>query len=314
MADNRRLYSILGVNPDADDKEIKKAYRKLARKYHPDVNKDKGAEEKFKEINMANEVLSNPERRAQYDKYGEIALDPNFNEDLYNQQAHFTGFNGGGFDGSGFDFSDLFGQGSQGFGGYRSGNGGFNFEDLFNQQNNRPRKGSDRNASVTIDFMDAAKGGKKTFSFNVPQPDGSVKPLTLEVKIPAGIREGQKIRIGGKGEPGWNGGPAGDLYLEVKIRPDQTFSRDGMNIEVEVSVDCTVAALGGTIDVPTLDGIVEMKVPAGIQSGQKLRLKGKGITNSKGTGDEFAKIRITVPKDLTDQEKALFEQLRQLRA
>ena len=303
MADNKRLYSILGITPDADDKEIKKAYRKLARKYHPDVNKDKGAEEKFKEINMANEVLSDPKRRAQYDQYGEIALDPNFNENVFNQQS-------GGFGGAGFNFEDLFGQGGGSF--RSSGFGGF--EDLFGRQSSRPRKGEDRNTKISIGFMEAAKGATKTFSFNIQKSNGSVEPLTLEVKIPAGIREGQKIRIANKGEPGWNGGPAGDLYLEVSIRPDRKFTRDGLNIEVVVDVNYIDAALGGTIDVPTLDGVVEMKIPAGIQADQKLRLKGKGIASAKGTGDEFAKIRITVPKHLSEKEKELFEQLRNIQA
>ena len=162
--------------------------------------------------------------------------------------------------------------------------------------------------------MEAAKGATKTFSFNIQKSNGSVEPLTLEVKIPAGIREGQKIRIANKGEPGWNGGPAGDFYLEVSIRPDRKFTRDGLNIEVVVDVNYIDAALGGTIDVPTLDGVVEMKIPAGIQADQKLRLKGKGIASAKGTGDEFAKIRITVPKHLSEKEKELFEQLRNIQA
>lgn len=323
MADNTRLYSILGLSPDADEKAIKKAYRKLAMKYHPDVNKDAGAEDKFKEINLAHETLSNPERRALYDKYGEISLDPNFNEDMYNAQMNgFGGFGNGGFsysgNGAGFDFSDLFGSGgSSGFGGF----GGFGgFEDLFgrrsSQQHEYPAKGEDRHGSITIDFMEAAKGGTETLTFNVsePGPNGQYvnRPLTLEVKIPAGIRQGQKIRIPGKGEPGVFGGPAGDLYLEVNVKPDSTFTREDLDIIVEVSVDCVTAALGGTIDVPTLNGTVEMKVPAGIQSGQKLRLKGKGIAAAKGTGDEYAKIRITVPKNLSDEQRELFEKLRDL--
>lgn len=327
MADNKRLYDILGVAPDADDKAIKKAYRKLAMKYHPDVNKEAGTEDKFKEINLAHETLSNPERRALYDKYGEISLDPNFNEDMYNQQMN--GFGGFGGQAGGFDFSDLFGGGGSsfggsgfgGFGGSSFGGGGFSFDDLFGRQSTRsheyPAKGEDRHGSISVDFMEAAKGGTETLTFNVsePGPNGQyiTKPLTLEVKIPAGIRDGQKIRIPGKGEPGVFGGPAGDLYLEVKVKPDKTFTRDNLDIIVEVSVDCIDAALGGTIDVPTLDGTVEMKIPAGIQSGQRLRLKGKGITSAKGTGDEYAKIRITVPKDLTPEEKELFEKLRELR-
>lgn len=326
MADNQRLYTVLGVSPDADDKTIKKAYRKLAMKYHPDVNKDKEAEDKFKEINLAHETLSNPERRALYDKYGEISLDPNFNEDIYNQQMN--GFGGFGGQGGSFNFEDLFGGGG-GFGGFGStggfggGNfGGFGFDDLFGRQSTRsheyPAKGEDRHGSITIDFMESIKGGSETLTFNITEPNEQgqyvTKPVTLEVRIPAGIREGQKIRIPGKGDPGVFGGPAGDLYLDVKVKPDKTFTRDGLDIIVEVPVDAVDAALGTTIDVPTIDGVVEMKIPAGIQSGQKLRLKGKGVTTSKGTGDEYAKIKITVPKDLTDEEKELFEKFRELRA
>lgn len=330
MADNSRLYGILGVPTDADDKTIKKAYRKLAMKYHPDVNKEPGAEDKFKEINLAHETLSNPERRSLYDKYGEISLDPNFNEDIYNQQMN-------GFGGGGFNFEDLFGQGGySGFGSAGSGFSGFSgdgfsgfgsfggfggFEDLFGRQSTRaheyPAKGEDRHGTVQVDFMEAVKGGKKTFTFNVTEPNERgqyvTKPLTLEVTIPAGIRDGQKIRIAGKGEPGVFGGPAGDMYLEVKVKPDSTFTRDDLDIIVEVPVDAITAVLGGTIDVPTIDGMVEMKVPAGIQSGQRLRLKGKGIVSNRGTGDEYAKVKITVPKDLTPEEKELFEKLRDLR-
>ncbi len=324
MADNTRLYSILGLTPDADDKAIKKAYRKLAMKYHPDVNKDPNAEEKFKEINLAHETLSNPERRALYDKYGDVSLDPNFNEDAYNAAGAFGGFGGGG---QGFSFEDLFGGGGSGFGGSSYGGSGFGgfggfggFEDLFGrastQAHEYPAKGEDRHGSITIDFMESAKGGTETLTFNVTEPDANgqmtTHPLTVEVKIPAGIREGQKIRIPGRGEPGVFGGPAGDLYLEVHVKPDARFTRDQLDIIVDVDVPFTTAALGGTIDVPTLDGDVEMRVPAGIQSGQRLRLKGKGISAAKGTGDEYAKVRITVPKQLTDEEKELFEKLRDL--
>lgn len=323
MADNTRLYSILGLTPDADEKAIKKAYRKLAMKYHPDVNKDKDAEEKFKEVNLAHETLSNPDRKRLYDTYGEVSLDPNFNEDMYNQQMH--GFGGFGGQGGGFSFEDLFGGGGGGFSGYSSGGGfgGFGgFEDLFGRQSTRaheyPAKGEDRQGSITIDFMESVKGGKENITLNVTEPDGNgryvTRPVTLEVNIPAGIREGQKIRIPGKGEPGVFGGPAGDLYLEVKVAPDRTFTRENNDIIVEVPVDAVDAALGTTIDVPTLDGTVEMKVPAGIQSGQKMRLKGKGVSTSKGTGDEFVKIKITVPKNMDEQEKALFEKIRALRS
>lgn len=327
MADNQRLYNILGVSPDASDRDIKKAYRKLAMKYHPDVNKDPDAEEKFKEINLAHETLSNPERRKLYDKYGEAALDPNFNEDLYNQFGQ-AGFGGGSYGGGqSFNFEDLFGgSGASGFSGFGGSGGGFNFEDLFGsgsgfgggaRRHEYPARGEDRHGSITVDFMEAVKGSTQSITFSVTEPDASgnyvTRPITLEVKVPAGIKDGQKIRIPGKGEPGIYGGAPGDLYLEVKVRPDKTFTREDNDILVEVPVDAIAVALGTTVDVPTLDGTVTMKVPAGIQSGQRLRLKGKGITTSKGTGDEKVRIRITVPKDLTPEQKDLLEKFQATR-
>lgn len=165
--------------------------------------------------------------------------------------------------------------------------------------------------------MEAVKGSTQSITFSVTEPDASgnyvTRPITLEVKVPAGIKDGQKIRIPGKGEPGIYGGAPGDLYLEVKVRPDKTFTREDNDIIVEVPVDAIAAALGTTVDVPTLDGTVTMKVPAGIQSGQRLRLKGKGITTSKGTGDEKVRIRITVPKDLTPEQKDLLEKFQATR-
>lgn len=326
MADNDRLYSILGVDKNADDKTIKKAYRKLAQKYHPDVSKEPDAEARFKEINKAHEVLSNPDRRALYDKYGEIALDPNFDENMYNAQMNgFGGFGGQG----GFDFSDLFGQ-SGGYGGFGSqggfSSGGFSFEDLFGQSggfgrqsrsSQYPVKGEDRYASMDIDFMDAVHGKTATFTIDVREPDDSgrivQRDATLEVKIPAGIKNGQKIRIPKKGEPGIYGGPAGDLYVEINVKDSPIFTREGNDIYTTVKVDAIAAILGTSVEVPTVYGPVDLKIPAGIQPGQKMRLGGKGIKSASGTGDEFVVIQVSLPKELTDAEKELLEKFQDLR-
>lgn len=319
MADNTRLYKILGVEPTADQKTIKKAYRKLAMKYHPDVNKEEGADEKFKEINLAHEVLSNEERRALYDKYGEDSLNPNFDENLYNAQQGFGGFGGGGSYGGfgGFDFSDLFGGGFGGgssFGG--SDFGGFGGFGQSQSRSQYPIKGEDRYGSLTVDFMTAVKGGNETLTFDFTEADDkgmmTTRPVTLDVKIPAGIKQGQKIRIPGKGEPGIYGGPNGDLYIEVNIRPDSTFKREGNDIYVTLPVSAADAVLGATLEVPTVYGPVDMKIPAGIQSGQKLRLSGKGVKTAKETGDEYAVIKITVPKNPDEEIKKLYEQIRDL--
>jgi DnaJ-class molecular chaperone len=329
MADNQRLYNVLGVPRDADAKAIKKAYRKLAQQYHPDVNKEAGAEDKFKEINRAHEVLSSPERRALYDKYGEISLDPNFNEDLYNQQQAFAqGFGQNFYSGQGgaayggFDFSDLFGQGgsSAGSGSF----GGFDFSDLFGNgaqggfrqrsASQAPVKGEDQYASLDIDFMESINGKTETITFDLTEPDANgthkTRQVTLEVKIPAGIKDGQKIRIPGKGEPGIFGGPNGDLYIEIKVNPSKVFSRKDNDIYVTVPVSLPDAVLGGTIEVPTVYGPVDMKIPAGIQSGQKLRLSQKGVKTAKGTGDEYAKIKVEIPKNLTKEQREILEQIK----
>lgn len=319
MADNSRLYNVLGVDQNADEKTIKKAYRRLAQKYHPDVNKEPGAEAKFKEINAAHEVLSNPERRKLYDQYGEIALDPNFNPD---QMHYYQGAGGQG----GFNFEDLFGQGggfsSGGFGG-GFGGGGFSFEDLFGGMGGmggsygqyrepQPTKGENLEASYTIDFMTAVKGGKETISFTVQEPNGAggytQRPVTYEVNIPAGIKKGQKIRLAGKGQPGYNGGPNGDLMIEINVRPSSVFDREDDNILYTAAIPMMTALLGGTVDVPTLTGTVELKVPAGAQPGAKMRLKGKGVSSSRGTGDEIVTLKVEIPKNLTEEQKAAFEE------
>lgn len=312
----KKLYEVLGVPESADIKQIKSAYKKLAKKYHPDLNPSPEAGEKMKEINKAYEVLSDEKKKALYDEYGETAIEADFNEDILRQYKNPWGnqgaenpFGPGAGWPFGFDddiLSSMFGGGGfSGFGG--TGGGRSNFYQNYQPQ---PQKGEDFNADITIDFMKAVKGGQETVSFMVNDGMGQPKTVTYDIKIPQGIKEGQKIRLAGKGGPGVNGGPDGDLLLKVNVRPDSTFRRDGDNIEVTIPVDFADALLGASVDVPTLDGTVSLKIPAGTQPNQKFRLRGKGVTTSKGTGDEFAQIKITLPKTLTDEQRELIEKFK----
>lgn len=300
------LYEILGVPQSADTKEIKTAYKKLAKKYHPDLNPGVDTSEKMKEINKAYEILTDEKKRQLYDEYGEKAIEADFNEDILNQYKYSWSNQGGqGPFGPGngwpFGFDDDFLSSMFGGGGSRN--------SFYQDYQPQPQKGEDYNADIHIDFMKSVKGGPETVSFVVN--DGyTQKPVTYEVKIPKGIREGQKIRLAGKGAAGYNGGPNGDLFLKVHVRPDSVFTREGDDISVEVSVDFTDALLGAQVDVPTLDGSVSLKIPAGTQPGQRFRLKGKGVETSKGVGDEYAKIKVTLPKELNDEQKELIQKFK----
>lgn len=309
---DRKLYEILGVPENADKAEIKKAYKKLAKEYHPDRNKSADATEKMKEINKAYSILEDDEKRALYDEYGELAIEADFNKDVLNRYRtswnyDTSGMNDGGFGpGSGwpFGFDDDFlnnifsggGMGGQSHGGFRE------------QYQPRAQKGENLESEINIDFMKAVKGGQESVSFMIHNGQGQPEHVTYDITIPKGIREGQKIRLAGKGAPGINGGPAGDLMLKVKIRPDARFTREGDDIITEVPVSFTKAILGGEVDVPTLDGEVTLKIPAGTQPGQKFRLRGKGVVTAKNTGDEYAKIKVTIPKDINEKQKELIEQ------
>ncbi|MBQ6675022.1 MAG: molecular chaperone DnaJ [Ruminococcus sp.] len=359
MADNKRdYYEVLGVSKGATDDEIKKAFRKLAKQYHPDLHpNDKEAEAKFKEVNEAYEVLSDPSKKAKYDQFGFAGVDPSYGAGA-GGGGGFGGF--GGFGDVGDIFDSIFG--AFGGGGGRGSNP------------NAPRRGSDIEVGAAISFMEACKGVSKTVKVNRLQkcPDcngsgaaagSSVKTCPdcngkgtvnitqqslfgmvrqtvkcsrcggkgkivdnpckkcsgkgmvrvseeKEVNIPAGIDDGQQLRVGGGGNCGVNGGPNGDLYITLTVRPDPIFERDGYDVWTEIPLTYGQAALGDEITVPTIDGKVKYNVPEGTQGGTVFRLKGKGIkkVNRNDRGDHYVKVYVEIPKNLTkDQKKALKE-------
>ena len=361
MAENKRdYYEVLGVSKGASEDEIKKAYKKLARKYHPDMNPgDKEAEEKFKEVNEANEVLSNPEKRQKYDQFGFAGVDPNYGAGQ-----------GGAYGAGGFDFGDLgdifgsfFGGGFGGFGGSsRSANP------------NAPRKGQDIRVRITLTFDEAVHGCKKNITITRQQectechgsgcaagtspetcPDcggrgfvirqqrtpfgvmqtqqpcsrcggkgklvknpckvchGSGKVAakkTLEVSIPMGIDDDQSFALRGMGDAGTNGGPAGDLYVQVMIKPHDIFQREGDDLHADLPISFTTAALGGEVSVPTMDTETRITIPEGTQSGKILRLRGKGVPNvsSHVKGDLYVHVYVETPVNLTTKQKNLLKE------
>jgi DnaJ-class molecular chaperone len=331
----RDYYKILGVDRKADDKTIKSAYRKLARKYHPDVNK--GKDEKFKEISEAYEVLSDPEKRRRYDTLG-----PDWQR--YAQQPP-TGGPGDGVNyrvenfGEGEDFSDFFrtifgdlgararrprGQGT-----------GFRVEDLFGGDDARSR-GNDMQAAVEISLEEAFHGTRKTFTMEDQQPcptchgAGNINGKScetcggggwqrasrpLDVRIPAGVRTGQRVRVSGEGGRGGSLGRRGDLYLEVTVAPHPQFERKGDDINLELPVTAPEAALGASVEVPTLKGKVSMKIPPATSSGRTFRLRNYGMPKprSGGAGDQLVKVKIVMPSSLTDEETELYQKLKALR-
>ena len=352
MAEKRDYYEVLGLSKGASEDEIKKAYRKMAKKYHPDINKEPGAEEKFKEINEAYEVLSDPQKKATYDQFGFAGMDG------------AQGFGGGAGFGGFEDLSDIFGSffgGGFGGGSRRASNG--------------PRKGNDRFMQMRIDFMDAIFGKTETITIDVdeqcdecmgsgarsksdvkscsrcggtgtvtqkqrtpfgvfqsqtvcPDCNGTGKTIAhkcpkchgkgyehkrvkLDIKIPAGIQSGQQVRVPNKGERGVNGGPNGDLYIEILVTRHNQFVRDDNDIRISVPISAIDATLGCKIDVPTVYGDVELTIPAGTQYGQQFRLKGKGVKSPRGSqGDQYVEITVEIPKKLSREEKELYEKIR----
>ena len=306
----RDYYEVLGVSKGASDEEIKKAYRKLAKKYHPDMNPgDKEAESRFKEVNEAYEILSNKEKRARYDQFGHAGVDPNY------------GAGGGGFTGDfgDIDLGDLFGSFFGGFGG-----GGFGSSA---GRRNGPQKGESLRASLTITFEEAAFGCEKEINLNrteecdskcrgtgkiIHSPckacggAGSVrKQKRIAVTIPAGIDDGQAVSLRGQGNAGKNGGPAGDLIVGVHIQPHPQFQRDGTTVLYEQPISFYQAAMGAELEIPTIDGKGKYNLPAGTQTGTTFRLRGKGIPElrGRGRGDQYVTVRVAVPTGLNGEQK-----------
>ena len=344
MAEKRDYYEVLGIGKNATDAEIKSAYRKLAKKYHPDLNPgNKEAEEKFKEVNEANDVLSDPQKRQRYDQFGFAGVDPNY--------AAANGGGAGGFGGGfgGVDLGDIFGDiFGGGFGGGFSGFGGGSST----RTANAPRKGHDIQASVILTFEEAAHGCSKKITINrqdtCPDCGGrgyvvtqqrtpfgvmqSQQPCShcggrgtiirnpcktcrgtgktaarksLEINIPAGIDDDQNIALRGQGDAGSNGGPAGDVIVHVTVKADPVFERDGYDVTIHVPITFSQAVLGDDVEVPTVDGRIVQHIPEGTQSGTKFRLRGQGIQylNGRGRGDQYVIVDVEIPKKVTRAQR-----------
>ncbi|MBK1718001.1 DnaJ C-terminal domain-containing protein [Thiocystis violacea] len=289
-------YKTLGVARDASQDEIKRAYRKLARKYHPDVSKEPNAETRFKEINEANEVLRDAEKRSAYDALGSNwragqdfrpppgaggARDFHFNPD---QATDYSDF-----------FASIFGR-------------AFKSE----TKDSRRRRGQDQSVKLAIDLEEAHQGATRQIKLDVPEtgPGGqpTTRSKTLNVRIPAGVTQGRQIRLAGQGSPGHNGGPAGDLYLEIDFKPHRLFTLEGRDIQLRLPIAPWEAALGATVKAPTLGGSVSLKIPPGSQSGQKLRLKGRGLPGDP-PGDEILVLEIVTPPATSDAAREIYRRM-----
>jgi len=300
-------YEIMGVARDATQDEIKRAYRKLARKYHPDVSKESGAEEKFKAVGEAYEVLKDPEKRAAYDQLGsQWQQGQDFNPPP-DWDAGFE-FSGGGFTGADAeDFSDFF---ESLFGGAPGGHAGH----YRTQRGQAKMRGEDRHAKILIDLEDAVEGRNRQVTLRIPEltKDGHVvtRERTLNVRIPKGIHPGQHIRLAGQGGLGGGGGSAGDLYLEVECKPHRWYRVEGADLYLDLPVAPWEAALGASVKVPTPQGTVDLKIPEGSSSGKKMRLKGRGMP-SKVPGDLYVVLQIVLPPADSDDARQLYREMQE---
>ena len=337
-AKTKDYYEILGVKRGASDDDIKKAYRGLARKFHPDLNPgDKSAEEQFKQVQEAYDVLSNAEDRKLYDEYGDNwravksgAGAPPPGWEGAQRSTRGAGPGAGGFDFGDFDFSDFRSAG---------GAGGFDiFEEMFGGpgtgRGRRSGRGRDVEAELELSIEEAHRGVRRTIQMEVAETcptcggsglkDGKpcetcggagqvLKPKRIEVNIPTGVRDGSTIRLAGQGGTGSNGGEPGDLYLHIRLRPHPVFTVKGDDLEVELPITPWEAVLGARVPAPTIDGTVELTIPPGAKSGQRLRLRGQGLNKRKGgRGDEYVRLKIVVPKQVSAEERRLYEELKRI--
>jgi len=291
------LYAVLGVPKTADEETIKKAFRKLAMKYHPDKNPGKGAEARFKEVNQAQEVLSDPAKRALYDEFGEESLSQNFDADRARMVRQYGGGRGGRPGGGSVDVQDIFGGG----GGGAPGGGDFGdiFGDLFNrggagggrgQRAPRPSRGQDIEAEVTIEFASAVKGATLDLTLGDGPP--------VQVRIPPGANEGSRLKIVGQGSPGGFGGPPGDLRITIHVNPHPLFKREDDDLHLDLPITLAEAYRGEKVKIPTPDGEVTLKVPPRTQSGNMTRLRGKGVARKgKDAGDLYVRFIVHVPTE-----------------
>ncbi len=328
----KNFYDILSVSRSASEKEIRQAYRRLARKYHPDVNPgDTKAEERFKQINSAYEVLSDAEKRKKYDRYGE-RWESAYGGEAF-EKARQAGGGSGAWFGRSFDLGDLFGRG-----------GGGSFETILESVMGRrgPMRGQNVEYAAEVTLEEAFQGATRLLQLQSEEAcatcggsgqiagavchvcegaGASLRPKRIEVKIPAGVRDGSRVRIAGEGNTGVSGGPRGDLYVVVKVRPHSRFERKGDDLMTEVGVPLEDAVLGGEVEVSTLSGKqVALKIPPLTQNGRLFRLSGlgmprqeKGKGKAKGRGDLLARVRVVLPEKLSDRERELFEKLREER-
>ena len=337
-AKTKDYYEVLGIKRGASEDQIKQAYRKLARKFHPDLNPgDKSAEEQFKGLQEAYDVLSDPENRKLYDQYGDNwravksgAGAPPPGWEGAQRSTRGAGPGAGGFDFGDFDFSDFRSAG---------GAGGFDiFEEMFGGsgrgRGRRSGRGRDVEAELELSLEEAHRGVRRTIQMQVAETcptcggsglkDGKpcetcggagqvLKPRTIEVNIPTGVRDGSTIRLAGQGGTGSNGSEPGDLYLHIRLRTHPVFSEKGDDLEVELPITPWEAVLGAKVAAPTIDGKVELTIPPGAKSGQRLRLRGQGLNKRKGgRGDEYVRLKIVVPKQVSAEERHLYEELKRI--
>ena len=323
------LYQLLGVPRSASDDEVKKAYRRLARKHHPDVNPgNKGAEDKFKKLSAAFEVLGDPKKRKLYDEFGEDAAKIGFDEKKAEQYRAYrsaaaspgrSGYSRGGIPydmgGAGVDIGDLFGElfGRAAGGGGGAGVG-FDPGELFGRAGGRragPAPGEDLTARVGLSFTESLQGTERTLNVRRPRPDGTEESKQLTVKIPPGVQTGSKVRLAGQGGPGERGGAPGDLYIETEVAEHPLVRREGDDLHMDLPLTVSEALLGAEVRVPTFQGEVTVRVPAGSQSGKKMRLRGRGAPSLRGgsAGDLYLNLQVRVPEEADDAARAAAEAL-----